>query len=129
MTNHFHVLVETPDESLPNGMQRLNLAYAKSFNRRHGTTGHVFEAPYHSEPVVRDSHALMTVRYVALNPVEAGICRTPEEWPWSSFGATLGLRRAPSWLTTGWVLGLFADDAYVARRRLRDFTHNGTRFR
>jgi hypothetical protein len=71
----------------------------------------------------------MTVRYVALNPVEAGICRTPEEWPWSSFGATLGLRRAPSWLTTGWVLGLFADDAYVARRRLRDFTHNGTRFR
>ncbi|HEV2712547.1 MAG TPA: transposase [Gaiellaceae bacterium] len=129
MTNHFHLLIETPDESLPRGMQRLNLAYAKSFNRRYGTTGHVFEAPYHSEPVLRDSHALMSVRYIARNPVEAGICRTPEEWPWSSFGATLGLRRAPSWLTTTWVLGLFAEDVCVARRLLRDFTLNGTRFR
>jgi putative transposase len=128
MTNHFHLLIETPDESLPRGMQRLNLAYAQSFNRRYGTTGHVFEAPYHSEPVIRDSHALMTIRYVARNPVEAGICRTPEEWPWSSFGATLGLRRAPRWLTTTWVLALFGDDVYVARRRLHHFV-NGTRSR
>jgi hypothetical protein len=60
--------------------------------------------------------------------VVAGLCRVPEQWPWSSLGATLGLRRAPSWLTTTWVLGLFADDVYVARRRLREFV-NGTRSR
>ena len=129
MTTHFHLLVETPDESLPNGMHRLNLAYAQSFNRRYGTTGHVFERPYHSAPVARESHALLTVRYLARNPVEAGICRVPEEWPWSSFGAALGLRRSPSWLTSTWILGLFGDDARIARRRLREFARNGTRSR
>jgi putative transposase len=125
MTNHFHLLVETPDESLPNGMQRLNLAHARSFNRRYGTTGHVFEAPYHSEPVTRESHALLAIRYIVRNPVEAGLCRTPEEWPWSSHGASLGLRRAPPFLTSTWVLGLFGDDVRIARRRLRHFALTG----
>jgi putative transposase len=125
MTNHFHLLAETPDESLAKGMHRLNLAHAQSFNRRYGTTGHVFEAPYHSEPVVRDSHALMAVRYIVRNPVEAGMSPTPEEWPWSSHGAALGLRRAPPFLTSSWVLGLFGDDVAVARRRLRAFALTG----
>jgi putative transposase len=129
MTNHFHLLVETHDESLPNGMHRLNLAHAQSFNRRYGTTGHVFEAPYHSEPVTRDSHALLAIRYIARNPVEAGICPTPEEWPWSSHGAALGLRRSPRFLTSAWVLGLFGEDVRLARRRLRHFALNGTRSR
>lgn len=125
MTNHYHVLVETPDYSLPNGMHRLNLSYAQSFNRRHKTTGHVFEAPYHSVPVTRDSHALLAIRYIARNPVEAGLCRSPEEWPWSSHPAALGLRRAPSFLTSAWVLGLFSDDVRTARRRLRSFVSEG----
>jgi putative transposase len=127
MTNHFHLFVETPDESLPNGMHRLNLAYAQTFNGRYGSTGHVFEAPYHSEPVRRESHALLTIRYVARNPVEAGMCRAPEDWLWSSHGAALGLRNAPRCLTSAWILGLFADDPQLAKRRLRDFVLNGTR--
>ena len=124
LTNHAHMLVETRDESLPIGMHRLNLGYARSFNRRYRTTGHVFEEPYYSGHVTRDSHALMTVRYIARNPVEAGLCRTPEEWPWSSYGATLGARPAPEWLTTTWVLELFADEVSVARRRLGGFVLN-----
>jgi putative transposase len=127
MTNHFHLMVETSDESLPAGMHRLNLAHAKSFNRRYGRTGHVFQGRYYSVPVITQGHALLLIRYLARNPAEAGICRMPEEWPWSSYGATLGLRRAPACLTTSWVLGLFADDRVIARRRLRAFV-NGTRF-
>lgn len=125
MTNHYHLLIETPDDSLPNGMHRLNLGYAQSFNRRYRSTGHVFEAPYHSVPVTRDGHALMAIRYIARNPVEAGLCRSPEEWPWSSYGAVLGLRRAPSFLTSGWVLGLLSEEMRTARRRLRSFVSVG----
>ena len=126
LTNHVHLLVETPDETLPIGMHRLNLGYAQSFNRRHECTGHVFEAPYYSGPVTRDSHALMTIRYIARNPVEAGVCRAPEDWPWSSYGAALGLRPGPKWLTSTWALSLFDDDVEVARQRLRHFV-DGTR--
>jgi REP element-mobilizing transposase RayT len=126
LTNHFHLLVQTHDESLPNGMQRLNLATARSFNRRHGTIGHLFQWPYGSVHVTRHGHAVHLIRYIAMNPVDAGLCRVPEEWPWSSYGATVGLRDAPSFVTTSWVLGLFAEDETVARGRLREFVA-GTR--
>lgn len=121
MTNHFHLLLQTQDESLSAGMQRLNGDFAQTFNRRHGTIGHLFQDRFFSVPVTRQAHALWVIRYIAQNPVEAGIARTPEGWRWSSYGATLGLRRAPSFLVTSWVLGLFSDDLVTARRRLRTF--------
>jgi hypothetical protein len=127
MTTHFHLLIETRDESLPNGMQWLNSAHAQSFNRRYGTIGHVFQGRYASVPVTRDAHALWVVRYLARNPVEGGLAASPESWPWSSHGAALGLRRAPQFLTSSWVLDLFGDELSVARRRLREFALNGTR--
>lgn len=127
MTNHFHALVETPDDSLPRGMQRLNSGYAQSFNRRHGTIGHLFQGRFYSRLVTRDAHALILVRYIARNPVEAGLCRTPEEWPWSSHGAALGLRRSPTFLTSSWLLGLFGEERQVAQRRMREFALHGTR--
>jgi hypothetical protein len=126
MTNHFHLLWETHDESLSAGMQRLNGEYAQGFNRRHGSVGHVFQDRFFSKPVVTDAHALEAIRYIARNPVEAGLARTPEEWPWSSHGAALGLRRPPTFLESGWTLSLFADDVPTAARRLRDFV-NGVR--
>jgi putative transposase len=128
MTNHFHLLVETADETLPNGMQRLNLGTARAFNRRYGMTGHLFEAPYGSVAVTRPGYALWLIRYLVLNPVNAGLCRRPEDWPWSSYGATIGLRPAPSFLTMGWILGLFADDLELAREHLRAVV-DGTRSR
>lgn len=128
LTNHFHLLVQTPDESLPNGLQRLKLATACAFNRRYESTGHLFEAPYGSELVTRQGHAVWLIRYLALNPVRAGLCRRPEDWPWSSYGATLGLCAPPPWLTTSWLLDLFAEDVDLARARLRAFV-DGTRSR
>jgi putative transposase len=121
MTTHFHLLIETQDESLSFGMQRLNGEYAQSFNRRHGSIGHLFQDRFSSVMVARQSHALEVVRYIARNPVRAGLCNAPEDWIWSSHAATLGRRRAPTFLTTSWVLGLFGDDLEVARSRLRTF--------
>jgi putative transposase len=128
LTNHFHLLVETPDETLPNGLQRLKLATACAFNHKYGTTGHLFEAPYGSELVTRQGHAAWLVRYLAMNPVQAGLCERPEDWLWSSYRATIGLGSAPAWLTRSWVLGLFSEDEDVARGRLRAFV-DGTRSR
>jgi putative transposase len=121
MTTHFHLLVQTHDESLSFGMQRLNGEYAQSFNRRHGSSGHLFQDRFFSEMVVTQSHGLEVVRYIARNPVRAGLCDAPEDWKWSSHAATLGRRRPPPFLTTSWVLELFGDDIELARGRLRTF--------
>jgi putative transposase len=125
LSNHFHLVIRIHGPTMASGMQYLNARHAESFNHRYGRRGHAFGARYHSELVETASHALEVCRYVPLNPVRAGLCRTPEEWPWSSFAAAVGLARAPRWLNSDWVLGLFATDRSDARERYRRFVAEG----
>jgi putative transposase len=91
MTTHYHLLVKTPEPDLAAGMQRLNGCYATSFNHRHGTSGHVLGGRYHAELIETDGHLLETCRYIALNPVRAGLCDEPESWRWGSYRGAIGL--------------------------------------
>lgn len=106
MTNHYHLVVRTPEEGLPEGMQALNTWLAVTFNRRLGRRGRVLEAPYRARLIKTQTHLLGVIRYVPLNPVRAGIVDDPGEHEWSSFGATAGLVAAPRFLTTGWTLSI-----------------------
>jgi putative transposase len=89
--NHYHLLIRTPVPNLARGMRQLNSTYAQAFNRRRDRAGHVFQGRYGARLVERDEHFLSTLRYIALNPVEAGLCDRPEQWPWSAHGALRGL--------------------------------------
>jgi putative transposase len=110
MPNHYHLLVETRDASLSDGMRRLNTLYAQSFNRKYGYIGHVFQDRFYSDWLDGEYHALELTRYIVLNPCRAGLAADPAEWRWSSFRATVGNDPAPRFLTTEWVLGLFSSD-------------------
>ena len=127
MDNHYHALVETPRANLPSAMRHLNSCYTSSFNRRHGRVGHLFQGRYGSRLVEKDDYLVWLVRYIALNPVRADppLARRAEDWEWSSYPALLGVRPAPPWLTTAWVLAQFADDLGEARRQLRAFVDSG----
>jgi putative transposase len=85
MTNHFHLLITTPRPTLSVGMHRLNGEYAKCFNERHSFDGHLFERRFESRFVETEEHFFEALRYIAYNPVKAGLCAHPREWPWSSF--------------------------------------------
>jgi REP-associated tyrosine transposase len=125
LSTHYHLVLRIKEPTLARGMQYLNARHAECFNRRHGRKGHVFRARYYSTLVQTDGHALAVCRYVVLNPVRAGLCTSAEEWPWSSYAATVGLTPAPTWLRTDWTLGLFAADPLIARRRFRAFIQEG----
>lgn len=86
LSNHLHVLLRAPESNLPRAMQYLNARLVERFNRRHSRNGHLVQAPYHAEPVLTDPHWLWVRPYIALNPVRAGLCARPEEWPWSGYG-------------------------------------------
>ena len=127
MENHYHLLVETPRANLDDAMQRLNGTYAMRFNRHHERTGHVFQGRYGAKLITDDDYALTVVRYIAANPVQAGLCAVPEDWRWSSYAATAGLAPRPAFLTTtgaGLVRGPRRVPA-VRRRRAR--TRPGSR--
>ena len=108
MPNHYHLIAETTQPNLAAGMHVLNLSYARWSNWRHHRSGHVFERPYHDELITRDSHLLEAYRYVALNPVRAGLCAGPAGWPWTSYRATAGAESAPGFLRIERVRGCFA---------------------
>ena len=55
MTNHYHVVIETPDANLAKGMRQLNGVYTQRFNRRHQRVGHVFQGRYKAILIEKDS--------------------------------------------------------------------------
>jgi REP element-mobilizing transposase RayT len=98
MNTHYHLLVETPQANLARGMRQLNSEYARRFNKRHDRIGHVFAHRYSATLVQRDAHLLEVLRYIALNPVRAGLCSRPADWPWSSHRAMCGKPPAAAFL-------------------------------
>ncbi len=121
MTNHYHLVVETPEPNLARGMRQLNGVYTQRFNRAHDRTGHVFQGRYKAILVEREAHLLELCRYVMLNPVRAGLVRKAERWRWSSYHATVGDAPAPDWLETAWLLGRFGRSRGRARARFAAF--------
>ena len=84
MTNHYHILIETPEANLAQGMRQLNGVYTQRFKRIHKSVGHVFQGRYKAILVERDNYLLELARYVVLNPLRAKMVKRLEAWPWSS---------------------------------------------
>ena len=128
LPNHYHLVIETPNADLSAGMRELNGEYAQWFNRRHSVDGHLFQGRFHSVLVESQWHLVELVRYLALNPVRAGLCADPMDWPWASFPFLAGGRAGPRFLDKQSVLSLFGRDPVRAREALRAFALDAPRF-
>ncbi len=125
MDNHYHLMIETPDANLSRGMRQLNGVYTQKYNWWHSKTGHIFQGRYKSILIDKENYLLELCRYVVLNPVRATMVEKPEEWKWSSYGATAGLKTVPNYLTGDWILGLFSNNKAEAQKRYRKFVREG----
>jgi putative transposase len=125
MSNHYHLLIETPDANLSRGMRDLNGKYTQIFNRAHHRVGHVFQGRYKAIIVDADSYLMELARYVVLNPVRAGMVDKPEDWPWSSYRPMGNRRLAPDWLEVDGVLAYFDPNRRSAVASYRRFVHDG----
>jgi REP element-mobilizing transposase RayT len=85
MGNHVHLLIETRRGNLGDGMRNLHGGFAQQFNRSHRRSGHVFGDRYGSVVITSDEHFKVAVRYIARNPLEAGLAKQLGEWPWASW--------------------------------------------
>jgi putative transposase len=123
MENHYHLVVEQRTEGMSRGMQYLNGVYAQTFNRRHGHDGHLFQGRFHAVLVESDWHLLELARYLALNPVRAGLCRSPGDWPWSSYGLLAKKRPVPPFLVAD-ILRHFGTNSERARESFEAFVQD-----
>jgi len=127
MTNHYHILLETPEANLSQGMRQLNGVYTQRFNRGHARVGHVFQGRYKAILVERESYLLELARYVVLNPLRAKLVKRLEAWAWSSYLATCGQVASPEWLQTDWILSQFGQRRSSAIAKYVNFVHEGAR--
>jgi putative transposase len=125
MSNHDHLVVETPEDNLSRGVHRLKFLFAQWVNDVYGLDGHLYQGRFGSVLIERQEHLLELCRYLALNPVRAGLCDAPEDWPWSSYPATIGFAPAPDYLAYEKLLAHFGDDVESARGALAAFVRQG----
>lgn len=125
MGNHYHLLVETVNANLSRGMRQLNGVYTQAFNRRHRRVGHLFQGRFKAILIEKDSYLIEVSRYLVLNPVRVGMVMRAEEWPWSSYRATIGMAAPPTWLKVDWILGQYGDRKKSAAERFKKYVESG----
>jgi REP element-mobilizing transposase RayT len=122
MTNHYHLALTTLDANLSRAMHQLNGDYAQWWNWRHNRVGHVLEARFTAQIIQDDRYLANVCRYIVLNPVRARMASLPEEWPWSSYRATIGLATQPAFLDLDRLSeSMKAGDPGDGRDRFRQF--------
>ncbi len=98
MGNHYHICLRTPEANLSRVMRHLDGLYTQRFNRMHRRDGALLRGRYKAIVVDKDTYLAQVVRYIHLNPLEAGMVREPQGYEWSSHRLYLKPKQAPKWL-------------------------------
>ena len=122
MTNHYHLLVETPQSNLVAGMRWFQTTYTIRFNRRHRLNGHLFQGRYKAVTVDPDESGYFVVLsdYIHLNPVRARMISLEQrlfDFPWSSYRWYAATSGRAKWFDPRRVLGeLGLEDTATGRK-------------
>lgn len=122
MSNHYHLLLETPEENLSQIMRHINGAYTTYFNTKRQRAGHLFQGRYKAIIIDADEYAGELSRYIHLNPVRAGIVNRPEAYRWSSYQYYNG-KKPPKWLKVDFILSYFGRGKSKAQEKYREFVN------
>ena len=134
MSNHVHLVVETPRANISQFMQRLQTAYTIYFNLRHNRAGHLMQDRFDSVPVAGDDYLFNLSRYVHLNPVFVGQLKEAplkervnalRQYPWSSYPGYTGRARPLDFVSYGPVLAMVGGKGRQQRRNYRCFVEAG----
>jgi len=106
MSNHYHVLLQTPDGNISRCMRHLNGLYTQHYNRIHGFDGQLFRGRYKSVLVSNDNHLLQLVRYIHKNPVKAGMVKEMPDYEWSSYKGYLSYSKKWEWLHKDYIFSM-----------------------
>jgi putative transposase len=119
MTNHYHLLIQTPKGNLDRCMRHINGIYTQRYNRKHHMDGQLFRGRYKAILVDADNYLLEIVRYIHRNPVRAGIVKHPRDYRWSSHRGYIYESAAWKWVYKDFVLEMLDHNP---ARQIKAFT-------
>jgi putative transposase len=108
MSNHYHLLIKTPQGNISDMMRDLMGSYARFFNKAEKRKGPLFQNRFKAIIISEYKYLLALSRYIHLNPIKAGLIDAAENYRWSSFRSYIGKRnKHDSWLNTEKILSHF----------------------
>jgi REP element-mobilizing transposase RayT len=116
LDTHHHAVVETPEPNLGLGLRRILGGHSRWVNVRYGRKGSVFAPHCWSRRIQDEAWLFRACLYVVLNPVAAGVCRHPADWPWCSYLATVDGHAAAYAPGEERLLSMFGNTPAEARR-------------
>lgn len=125
MSNHYHLLIQTPLGNLSRIMRHVNGVYTQRYNRSRNIDGQLFRGRYKSVLVEEDSHLLELLRYIHRNPVRAGMCKSVGEYPQSSHQGYISSAKKWNWLYKDFLLGMLAEKKDRAKKKYLEFVQEG----
>jgi len=109
MSNHYHLLIETPRAQLSRSLQYINSSYTTYYNHKQKRNGHLFQGRYKAILIETDVYLQALSRYIHLNPVRAKIVDAPELYQWSSYKYYAGVKKdIPEYLDIRTTFGYFS---------------------
>lgn len=125
MPNHIHLLFSPRQENLYDAMRDLFSRYAMRFNRKYERKGHLFGGPYRQAICLDDGYLLSASLYIHLNPVKAGLARTPQNYRWSSCRLYYDDNAPKSFIDPDFILGLLSKADLERKERYRLLVKKG----
>ena len=134
MTNHFHLLLTTPDGNLSDFMRHFNIGYTGAFNRKYNRSGHLYQGRFKSFLIQKDEYLKEVSRYIHLNPVRIKKYTGKDfkekssalnKFRFNSFGGYTNLRKRDEFVNYSTVLDYFGGDTQEGRRQYRQFVLSG----
>jgi REP element-mobilizing transposase RayT len=110
MSNHYHVLLQTPEGNLSRSMRHLNGIYTQRYNKMHGYDGQLFRGRYKSILVDEDTYLLELLKYIHKNPLKAKLVENIDDYPWSSHKGYLSNKKNHDWLNKEFVFSILHRD-------------------
>ncbi|MDD5013969.1 MAG: transposase [Atribacterota bacterium] len=125
MHNHYHLLLETPEGNLSQGIRQLNGTHTQQFNKKYQRVGHLLQGRFKSILVEKENYLLELSRYIVLNPLRVNLVEDLRDWHYSSYPQTIGVAKKIPCLFPDWILSQFGPDKKSARISYQDFVFSG----
>jgi REP element-mobilizing transposase RayT len=92
MSNHFHLLISTPEANLSDAMASFMKETSRWLNLGAGRINQTYGARHTRSVIANDWHFRHAYKYVYRNPVQAGICKRVEDYSFSTLNGLFGQR-------------------------------------
>jgi REP element-mobilizing transposase RayT len=122
MPNHYHMVLQQKEHgSISKFIQSVMTSYVQAMNKKYKISGTLFQGKAKSKFIDSDEYVLQVIRYVHLNPVNAGLVQKPEDWPFSDYSAWIEDTNRTSPTAISDRRGLMRDAYFASGNKYRQF--------